>query len=278
MWGYKGSAPCPLGPKVDVPVQVQSSHWIRWCHVATASDLSLSLSLPNTAFISPSQLTFQRTDPTKTPAHKSPSQSISWEPDLRSPLRNRSPQKLCQRLLNPSQSLLPSFLSLPTNIVTLKQWLSFRSHGFYVGWLLLTPQFGWLSFSFPLRVLHGFPTSNCLGASPVAQVVKNPTTRRETWVQSIGWEDPLEKGKATHSSILAWRIPWIVYSMGSKRVGHNWVTFTFSMAFRQSFCARPSVEQFYEDLQDLLELTLKKHILFIVGDWMQKKEVKRYLE
>ena len=38
------------------------------------------------------------------------------------------------------------------------------------------------------------------------------------------------------------------------------------------------VEQFYEDLQDLLELTLKKHVLFIVGDWMQKKEVKRYLE
>ena len=50
------------------------------------------------------------------------------------------------------------------------------------------------------------------------------------------------------------------------------------MAFRQRFCARPSAEQFYEDLQDLLELTLKKHVLFIVGDWMQKKEVKRYLE
>ena len=37
---------------------------------------------------------------------------------------------------------------------------------------------------------------------------------RETWVQSLGWEDPLEKGKAIHSSILAWRIPWTVYSMG----------------------------------------------------------------
>ena len=45
-------------------------------------------------------------------------------------------------------------------------------------------------------------------ASLVAQQVKNPPAMRETWVQSLGWEDPLEKGKATHSSILAWRIPW----------------------------------------------------------------------
>ena len=44
----------------------------------------------------------------------------------------------------------------------------------------------------------------------VAQMVKNLPAMRETWVQSLGWEDTLEKGKATHSSILAWRIPWIV--------------------------------------------------------------------
>ena len=44
-------------------------------------------------------------------------------------------------------------------------------------------------------------------ASFVAQLVKNPPAMRETWVRSLGWEDPLEKGKATHSSILAWRIP-----------------------------------------------------------------------
>ena len=55
----------------------------------------------------------------------------------------------------------------------------------------------------------------------VAQLVKNPLAMWETWVQSLGWEDPLEKGKATHSSILAWRIPWIIQSMGSQRVGHN---------------------------------------------------------
>ena len=50
----------------------------------------------------------------------------------------------------------------------------------------------------------------------VAQLVKNLPAVRETWVQSLGWEDPLEKGKATHSSILAWRIP-----KGSQRVGHD---------------------------------------------------------
>ena len=41
-----------------------------------------------------------------------------------------------------------------------------------------------------------------------AQLVKNPPTMWETWVRSLGWEDPLEEGMATHSSILAWRIPW----------------------------------------------------------------------
>ena len=39
-------------------------------------------------------------------------------------------------------------------------------------------------------------------------MVKNPPAMRETWIRSLGWDDPLEKGKATHSSILAWRIPW----------------------------------------------------------------------
>ena len=44
-------------------------------------------------------------------------------------------------------------------------------------------------------------------ASLVAQLVKNPPATQEIWVRSLGWKDPLEKGKATHSSILAWRIP-----------------------------------------------------------------------
>ena len=59
----------------------------------------------------------------------------------------------------------------------------------------------------------------------MAQLVKNLPAIWETWVRTLGWEDPLEKGKATHSSILAWRIPW-TKSMGSQRVQHDLVTFT----------------------------------------------------
>ena len=51
--------------------------------------------------------------------------------------------------------------------------------------------------------------SSILGASPVARMVKNLPAMHETWVWSLGQVDPLEKGMATHSSILAWRIPWI---------------------------------------------------------------------
>ena len=58
-------------------------------------------------------------------------------------------------------------------------------------------------------------------ASLIAQLEKNPPAMRETWVRPLGWEDPLEKGKATHSSILAWRIPWTVWSMGLQRVGDD---------------------------------------------------------
>ena len=47
-------------------------------------------------------------------------------------------------------------------------------------------------------------------ASLVAQLVKNPPAMQETWVQPLDWEDPLEKGKATHSSILGWKIPWTI--------------------------------------------------------------------
>ena len=71
-------------------------------------------------------------------------------------------------------------------------------------------------------------------ASLVAQQVKNPPTMRETWVRSLGWEDPLEKGKATHSSILAWRIPWTVQSTGSQRVQQDWATFTFTLPWNSA--------------------------------------------
>ena len=60
----------------------------------------------------------------------------------------------------------------------------------------------------------------------MAQMVKNLSAVQETWVRSLGWEDPLEKGMATHSSILAWIIPWTgelggLQSMGLQGVGHD---------------------------------------------------------
>ena len=65
-----------------------------------------------------------------------------------------------------------------------------------------------------------------LGASLVVQTVKLLPAMWETWVRALGWEDPLEKEMATHSSILAWRIPWTeklggLQSTGLQRVGHD---------------------------------------------------------
>ena len=60
----------------------------------------------------------------------------------------------------------------------------------------------------------------------MAQTVKRLSTMRETWVQSLGWEDPLEKEMTIHSSTIAWKTPWTkepgrLQSMGLQRVGHN---------------------------------------------------------
>ena len=65
-----------------------------------------------------------------------------------------------------------------------------------------------------------------MGASLVAQRVKCLPAKQETWLRSLGQEDPLEKEMATHSSTLAWKIPWTeepgrLQSMGSQRVGHD---------------------------------------------------------
>ena len=69
-------------------------------------------------------------------------------------------------------------------------------------------------------------------ASLMAQMVKNLPAVQKTWIWFLGWEDPLEKGMATHSSILAWRIQWTkepgrLQLMGLQRVGHDWVTKCF---------------------------------------------------
>ena len=69
-------------------------------------------------------------------------------------------------------------------------------------------------------------THAVIRASLVAQTVKNPPTKWETWVLSLGWEDPLKEGMATHSSMLAWRIPWTeepgwLQFMESQEVGRD---------------------------------------------------------
>ena len=87
--------------------------------------------------------------------------------------------------------------------------------------------------SLPGSSTHGILQTRilaCQWASLVAQRLKHLPGMWETWVQSLGREDPLEKEMATHSSTLAWRIPWReesgrLQSMGSQRVGHDWATY-----------------------------------------------------
>ena len=75
--------------------------------------------------------------------------------------------------------------------------------------------------------------------SMVLQTVKRLSTMRETQVWSLGWEDPLEREIAIHSSTIAWKIPWTeepgrLQSMGSQRVGHDWATSLFSCLYGPS--------------------------------------------
>ena len=80
--------------------------------------------------------------------------------------------------------------------------------------------------------IYWVPIGHAYGTSLVAQTVKHLLTMRETWVQFLGQEDLLEKEMATHSSTLAWKIPWTeesgrLQSMGSQRFRHNWATSLF---------------------------------------------------
>ena len=106
----------------------------------------------------------------------------------------------------------PKFWSFSLNISLSKEHsgpISFR-----MDWLDLLVVQGTLKS----LLQHHSSKASILWHSCMAQLVKNPPAMWETWVQSLGWEDPLEKGKATHSSILAWRIPWTIQSTGSQRV------------------------------------------------------------
>ena len=86
-------------------------------------------------------------------------------------------------------------------------------------------ELNWISKSTQLIFIYTTKTYLFL----VAQMVKHLSTVRETCVQSLGWEDPLEKETAIHSSTIAWKIPWTeepgrLQSIESQRVGHDWVT------------------------------------------------------
>ena len=99
--------------------------------------------------------------------------------------------------------------------------------------LVLTKSYSTCWYSLIIKARHwkclDEVTYSINGTSLVAQRLKRLPAMRETQVQSLGWEDPLEKEMATHSSTLAWRIPWReepgrLPSMGSQRVGQDWAT------------------------------------------------------
>ena len=96
-------------------------------------------------------------------------------------------------------------------------------------------------------------------ASPVARLVENPPAMQETWVRSLGWEDPLEKGKAAHSCILAWRIPWTVYFVR---------TIQGTMTVVRWYLKAPSVQR-----KDYLELSWFTKLVFIFSSYKIKNQL-----
>ena len=144
------------------------------------------------------------------------------------------------------------FLSFPCWQV-LDYWfnlLIYRSGFLFLNFILL----GWMFLGIYLLHLGYLVCWHCCNnlyssndrASLVAQQLKHLPGMRETRVQSLGWEDPLEKEMATHSSTLAWRIPWMeepgrLQSMGLQRVRHDWAT-SFSLSL--SMTGKPGMLQF----------------------------------
>ena len=93
--------------------------------------------------------------------------------------------------------------------------------------------------------------------------MKNPPAVRETWVQALGWEDPLEEGMATHSSILTWRIPWTEEPGGLQFMGHKesdtaepltW-SFTFPLRIFANYCGRTDSKKWWKRLRKWQSLT-----------------------
>ena len=138
-----------------------------------------------------------------------------WRPEVQSKFHGVKTKVLQGCVLPGASQGQPASLSFPASRGRLRS-LSCKPSTFTVS----TGQLG-------LPTQHRWDTSPFhTGASLVAQTVKNLPAMQETRVRSLGWEDPLEKGMATHSSYLAWRIPWTEEPggpqfMGPRRVGHN---------------------------------------------------------
>ena len=128
--------------------------------------------------------------------------TVAWERPRLKPRARKIPRG---REWPPTPAFLPGGLHGQRSLAGYSPWGCKESH---------TTE--WLSFSFS-------PPPPPSPASLVAQLVKSPPAILETWVRSLGWEDPLEEGTATHSSILASRT---IQSMGSQRVRHDWATCT----------------------------------------------------
>ena len=109
----------------------------------------------------------------------------------------------------------------------------------------------------------------------MAQLVKNPPAMWETWAQSLGWEDPLEKGKATHSSILAWRIPWAVHGVAKSQIRLNDFHFT-SLIVCWAVCSGALPTLFHLILAKILD----KNFCILLWQMMKLKvrDVKKFTQ
>ena len=156
------------------------------------------------------------------------------------------------------------------HFIMIKWWIHYKDITVLNVYSLSNKSFKICELGTSLIVL-GFPG----GAYLVAQMVKLLPTMRETWVQSLGQEDPLEKEMATHSSILAWKIPWTeepgrLQSMASQRVGHDWAT-SLSLSLSLSTLLKSSTTGFA--VACLLFHTSTKTIRVTSGSSMPKSVV-----
>ena len=113
-------------------------------------------------------------------------------------------------------------------------------------------------------------------------MVKDLPAVWETWVRSLGWEDPLEKGMATYSSILAWRIPWTeepggLQSMGLQRVGHDWATFTFNSVLFWYTSVHTSYYT-YIFIHIVTVVQLLSRVWFFVTPWTVARQAPLFME